>query len=373
MTKKILIAVCFLSAVSFSLSAEDYFFYQPDFGWQSPIVMAQGGSFIANASGFDSLIYNPCGYISEKGKFYISIQAEALMNPFALYDDIHNGVGIADLFINQLLSNGLGGGGKVGFGWVGRGVGAAFVVNAGTYFPQKDNLLSAEGIIYADAGLVGGYAHNFKLGALNLGVGGTARVFYRLESTVDFSLVTDLVAGTDIDWSAIPVNGGLSFGFDAGVNLKWRSLTGAVVLRNIGHQWYFFKSGTLGGFTESKLPSGKVSEKYVTPMNLGRTSKIIDPRIHVSYDLPLLIGIDRDYFVDYVPQSFWTGWHIGTEIKLVSVFLFRAGINQGYLTAGMGIDFYIGELSVAVFSREGGRRAGDSQELGASVELLFHF
>jgi hypothetical protein len=366
------------------IMAEDYFYYQPDFGWKSPIVMAQGGSFVANANGFDSLIYNPCGYIGDKGDFYISIQGQGLINLFTLYEDIHADEPAQDILINQLVTNGFGGGAKLGFGWVGRGIGAAFIVNADSYFPQVDNPFSAKGMVYIDAGLIGGYAHNFKLGAINLGVGGTARVFYRWESNVKFTTITDMIVGSDIDFNDIPLLGGMSFGFDAGVNVNWESLTGSVVFRNIGHQWYFFRSGTLGGFLdEKKLPSDKVNEKYVTPMNmgigfdyhpdLGKNAKIIDPRIHLSYEVPLLIGIEAKNYIGYEPHSFWMGWHVGAELKLVNVFIFRAGINQGYLTAGTGIDFYIGELSVAIFSQEGGRRSGASQELGCSVELLFRF
>lgn len=359
-------------------------YLEPEFGWISPSVMAQGGSAVA-ARGFDLLFYNPAGYAEGKGQFHIVISAEGIANPFILLEDFHNGLPIVDAAINQLVANGVGAHARMGLGWVGGGFGAALLFNSGTLLDQTDNTLATSGSAYADIGLTGGYARLFNLpGEMVLGVGGTARIFYRMRSPVSFSDVSPLLTGDELDFSVMSVLGGLGLGLDLGGSLRWKDLYAQVTLKNLGHGWMLYQEGNLEDFFELKPPTGSTGDdRYIIPMtimagveyhpDLGHTARLVDPRVSFSYDVPLLIGIDPLTYQGYVNKTFFHGIHLGGEVRLLNLFLFRAGLNQGYITAGAGIDFRFGELSVALYSREKGRISGDTQEMAGSFQLSFRF
>jgi hypothetical protein len=382
-TKKLisLILLCLTASLA---GAQVTNYLEPEFGWVSPSVMGQGGSF-ASARGFDILFYNPAGYADEPGKFHIVIRAEAITDPFILMEDIHAGEPVADLLINQLVANGMGANAQLGFGWVGRGFGAALVINGGTHFGQTDNTLSAKGYAYTDVGLTGGYSHLFPVGNdLTISVGGTGRIFYRMRAPIDFDSFSSLFTGGELDYSTMSLLGGIGLGADLGAGIRWKSLYGQLSLKNVGHGWMIYKEGSVEDFFKLEMPTeGAGDNRYIIPMSLaagvefhpdlGRSAQLIDPRVSLSYEVPLLIGIDPLAFQGYTNKTFWTGIHLGGELKLLNVFLFRAGLNQGYLTAGMGFDFIIGELAFSLYSRETGRISGDSREMAAAVQLSFRF
>ena len=50
--------------------------------------------------------------------------------------------------------------------------------------------------------------------------------------------------------------------------------------------------------------------------------------------------------------------HLGAETKLTRIFSIRAGLNQGYLTAGLGIDLPVVKVDLATYGEELGGNAG---------------
>ena len=71
--------------------------------------------------------------------------------------------------------------------------------------------------------------------------------------------------------------------------------------------------------------------------------------------------------------SFWTSLHVGAEVSFFSIFMLRAGLNQGYLTAGFGLHLVFFDLNVAYFGRELGSFAGAKQNPGLTAEVAFRF
>jgi hypothetical protein len=60
--------------------------------------------------------------------------------------------------------------------------------------------------------------------------------------------------------------------------------------------------------------------------------------------------------------SFYRTLHLGGETRLIGVLLARLGLNQGYFTAGVGIDLRVLTIDVATYGEELGLNAGDMQD-----------
>lgn len=65
--------------------------------------------------------------------------------------------------------------------------------------------------------------------------------------------------------------------------------------------------------------------------------------------------------------------HFGAEATLFRKFALRAGINQGYPTAGIGFRLGILDLEYAFFQREAGKVAGEKRDTSQVVTLGFQF
>ena len=51
--------------------------------------------------------------------------------------------------------------------------------------------------------------------------------------------------------------------------------------------------------------------------------------------------------------------HLGAEIAFPMILSLRAGLNQGYLTGGLGLDFKVLRFDLATYGEEVGDEAGD--------------
>jgi hypothetical protein len=65
--------------------------------------------------------------------------------------------------------------------------------------------------------------------------------------------------------------------------------------------------------------------------------------------------------------------HAGAELKFFKFIALRAGMNQGYLTMGAGIDLILFELDAALFTQEVGSFPGDKARSGISLQAAVRF
>lgn len=409
--KKISTITLILIILAASLSAEAEFRYDIPFGWQSPEIMAQGGSFTAVASGFNSLMTNPAGFAMTKTYKYIETENEngervvekkekgevtilgalpyAMVNPFMLEADLSAGGEISqdaiiEAVLNQSSTNGIGAGLELGGGYVGHGFGFALINTVDMMFPQADNVMGLNGDVTITSAFVGGYAHKFNLGKLDLSVGADIRPMWRIKARdINIDTVLSLMGGDSegVDLSSIDALTGFAIGFDLGAIAELGMFSFGLSLRDIGHTRYLYQQTDLESLASDPFSgSDYTGLDYITPMSLhlgagihpdlGRISRFIDPKAHVEYVIPM---INPDKVADYESQSFWVNLHAGAEVKLLSFLSLRAGYSSGYLSAGIGLDLYIAELNAALYSVETGSHSGSSQQMGAALELAFRF
>lgn len=420
--RKNLILIFLIAAFAVCLSAEAEYRYDAPFGWQSPEIMAQGGSFTAVASGFNSLMSNPAGFAMSKNYKYTEViddQGErvvekkekgevtvlgllpwATINPFTFADDLKavdpstdsidfsndlTADSITEAVLNQSSTNGIGAGLQLGFGYVGHGLGLGFVTTLDMRFPQTDNILGINGDVTVTSSLIGGYAFQFDLGDFGLSIGADIRPMWRIKiKDINVNTVLGLMGGggsDGVDLSTIDALTGFAIGFDLGAIAEWNMLSLGLSVRDIGHTRYQYQLTSLTELQNDLFNGSEYSGlEYITPMtmriglgihpDLGKLSRFIDPKAHVEYVIPL---IDAESIVGFEEQSFWVNLHAGAEVKLLSFLSVRAGYSSGYLSAGLGIDLFIAELNAAIYSQETGSHAGSNQQMGGSVELAFRF
>ncbi len=370
-------------------------FYSPAFSWTSPEVKAQGGSFIANGSGYNSLLVNPAsfakttekekkdGEVKRKGELtLISIGAGFSGELFQLMEDTRDDAkNPIELILDQVTSNGIGASVQFGSGYVGKGLGIGFMSVTEMNAPQAETTLGVTGDIIMTNGLILGYAHPFELGQFKLVVGGDIRPMHRIFiNDINIRSFTDSLSGgdSDVTFDTVDAMGGFGVGFDLGVDFYWRDLIASMTMRDIGNTRYFFKSmDTLFGM---QFSGNSVDDIYVTPWTLnfgvaysptmGKINRFIDPTIHASWSQPL---VKEDSLYGYSAQSFWTRLDMGAEIVLLSSVALRAGFQGGYFTAGFGLDLFFLELNGALYSEELGTHAGDKSSMGGSMEVAFRF
>ncbi len=412
-----------------SLNAESLFRFDRPFAWTSPEIMAQGGSYTAIASGFNSLMTNPAGLAfnhnrkrvksqfhtnqiyttiqgdtiavlekeatektvyQEKGEVTIlGLQPTITANPFGLLSDMSDFSNIQSLLptlLDQFKSNGLGASVQVGGGYVGHGFGFGLIGYLEGIFPRYRLIASVNGSMTLTVSLVGGYAHKFHFGPVDLAVGADIRPMWRLKvKDLGFNTALEQLDSGGFSLEGLLGSGnaltGWAIGFDAGVLARWRFLSMGLSLRDIAHTRYQYKatnfvSGSLNPFTGSNY-SGI---PFISPMTLnigigvqpdfGRLNRILAFKAHAEFKIPL---INADEVADFVEKSFWSTIHLGTEVKLFDILSLRGGLSSGYLTAGFGLDLWVAELNAAIYSLEVGKQAGDEQQMGVNLELVFRF
>lgn len=395
--KKILNILLILMTVTGVAFAKDRY-YSPAFGWTSPEVKAQGGSFISNGSGYNSLFVNPAsfekyrekekksGEIKRRGEFTaLSMGGSFTGDIYNYLENSRDGeTDILEIVLDQVTSTGVGAAVQVGAGYVGRRFGLGFMTVAGLDAPPVETTLGLYGDMTITSGLVAGYAHPFELGQLKLVVGADVRPMYRIVAKdVNITTIMDSFGDSgdesgDLSLSGVNTLGGFAVGFDLGADLYWRDLITSVTMRDIGSTRYFLKP--IDSAYGVQFANEENDDIYVTPWTLnfgvaynptlGRVNKFIDPTIHGSLTQPLA---REDEIYGYDSQSFWSRLDLGAEVVLLSSVALRAGLQGGYFTAGFGLDLFFIELNGALYTDEMGSHAGDQPQMGGSLEFAIRF
>ncbi len=366
---------------------------------RSPEVMAQGGSFTAVASGYNSLFTNPAGFASDKGQLTIvSANPWVYVRPDAVVDLVNGLMSegsestdpmmeILPLINHQITTGGIGIGFSTGVAWTGKGLGLGVVADVDSYI-YGDTLLGAEGEATATVGLIGGLAIPLNIFGMKLTVGGDVRPMYRAYIPMSNSLVIDLL-GSLSDESADPLAllmgqsayAGVGLGLDAGAMLEIGPFTVGMSLRDLFGTRFNFSQSTLEDIvasleTEGSLPEGtNLEDTYMIPMeinlgaawhpDLGGFSSILDPKIHVDLKDPIPVFKGE--------ASPWSLLHIGAEAKMFRFLSLRGGFCQGYITAGVGMKLLFLDINASVFTLERGRFIGDRPNSGVALEAALRF
>ena len=373
---------------------------EPPFLPMNPEVMAQGGSFVASAHGYNSLFYNPAGFARPGGSFTLASAttwmyarpdrvALALEGLVEVADDTEAIFGLVDVVSEQITTGGFGAGaaGTV-FGIVGGGfgLGATFVIDSYIY---GRTIFGAEGDFSGTFGLIAGYAVPFEIFGIKFSVGGDVRPMMRVRAPITNANVSTILSiatggttsgedtGTAI-LNSINAVYGWGLGFDLGAIMEIAPFSVGIAVKDLFGTSFEYKTSSLKQLVDSELDFEQgtaVTEQYVIPMNIyagvawhpdmGFLRYVFDPILHLGLEDP--IGVFK------YERSPWTLLHVGGEVKLLSMFSVRGGLNQGYLTVGGGAKLLFMDVNFALFTRELGKHIGDRPNSGVSVEAALRF
>ena len=397
--KKILLLIMTILVTAGFLSAGDRYYTSP-FRWYSPEVQGQGGSYFANAQGFNALLYNPAAFyktvekqkrngdIKQNGEITIlSMSSSYSGNIFQFMEeyraDPDNLVGI---ILDQVTDSGLGVGMQVGSGYVGKGFGIGLMSVIDADLPPVETTLGLTADFAWTSGIVAGYAHPFNVGPVKLVAGVDIRPMYRyLIPGVNVSSFLGEDDGTDsessdgLDLTGIDAMAGLGVGVDAAADVYWKDFIFSLVLRDIGNTRFFFKPLNTLGSTEFS-DTDEVEDTYITPWTLnlgtsyhpvfGKLNRFMDFKVHGAWSQPLIF---EETLYGYNAQSFWTKLDLGAEVVFLSSVALRTGFQGGYFTAGFGLDLFFVELNGALYAEELGSNAGVQPKMGGALEMAFRF
>lgn len=388
---KLFTIIIILILFSFTLAySTDSSLLEKPFVPVSPQIMGQGGAFIAGAHGYNALFYNPAGFARSEGSFTITdTTVWVYANPARFMDSIGN-AGTEEItnFVNQeITTGGLGYGFSQGIGYVGGGLGlgAAFIMDSYIYGPTA---LGAEGDITFTLGFIAGLGVPVNLLGIKFNLGADIRPMIRLHAPFAHDTVLDLLnaamSGGDLlaSFSSVNAMHGFGLGLDLGAIAELGNLNVGLSIRDFLGTSFKYTENSFGTIMDSLASSGsfpdsgtEVTEDYHIPMDVGvgvayypdwgLMSALIEPSFYA--DLQDVIGVIRD------KRSPWALLHMGTEVRVLSFLKLRAGLNQGYITLGGGIELLFLDLNFALFTREMGKHLGDRPNSGITIEGAIRF
>jgi len=386
--RRLLSVLVFLAAGSAAFAATiDEIPFQP----MSPDVLGRGGTQIANARGWDALFGNPAGFSRDPSAFTLSSTTSWV---YSRPDELLGLVGqfaagtstptsLLTFMNGQVTRGGMGAGASWGIGYVGGGLGlgAALVLDSILSGPS---LLGVTGDLTGTLGFVVGLAVPFDVGGFKIHVGGDVRPMVRVHAPLDnataLSMLNALANGGDVLAALGTANTfyGVGIGVDAGAiaELGWFNI--GIAIRDLAGTQFRYNYSTFSAVQTAVTSSLQfpttgtleTQDQYVIPMDIGvgldfhpdfgTFNNILDPSITV--EMRNIVGAIAGQ------ASPWTLLHLGAEARLFSFFTVRAGLNQGYLTAGAGLKFLFFDLNGAVFTRELGQYIGDQPLAGMTLD-----
>ena len=372
----------------------------------NPVVMGQGGSFTANATGYPSLFTNPAGFGSSRGHLTIASinpwfhtlpdNIPELIRAIELMDGDEGDEGDEEMFdflVNEITTNGLGLGFAGGIGYTGRGLGLGVTVAGDAFISGRPFPFGVKGVMTSEVSLVGGLALPITLGPARLSLGANVRPFMRVHAPMGSAEVAALLGGlfleddeSDDPFGNLSALNGFGIAIDAGLIAEFSALSFGLSVRDLGNTRLNYSrdsmSDVLDALDAGGLPPAAtdgdryVADTHVIPMrvNLGAAFRPISGPLAVLFD-PVIHGQITDVFdnVSEKPTSIWTRVHLGTEVRLLRFLSARAGLNQGYVTLGGGVHLLFLDVNFAVYTREMGRNPGDKPSSGASIEASIRF
>jgi len=347
--------------------------------------MALGGSFTSIPTAEFSFFGNPAAFAAKKGSMtLLSVDTWAYVKPTTENLEVFNeflkeGSNKAALAGSLMpTNNGIGAGASLGIGYAGRGLGiGAFAISdnwaAGDSLPgatlETDTQISA----------VAGLGFPIEIGdSIRLSIGGDIRPFYRIRGSYSLAeFINAMESGSET--VSDNVNAGFGLAVDLGAHLELGSLGIGLAIRDIAPPFAVW-TGTFDDLADSLetggLPKadGTTKAVFLPSITAGLSWKpkllpgLIDPALYFELQDPIAVFSNADGIGTLLNLM-----HAGAEVKFFKMLSLRAGLNRGWLSAGLGLKLLFVDLNAAVFTEELGPLPGDNPRSGFSLSTAIRF
>jgi hypothetical protein len=364
-----LIAVLF-SVPWIRLSAQAFLEQSPQF--TSARLSAIGGIHAGLADDITTLFSNPAGFRSAGPQFTVSEVAVHLAgpvfdlagvfsklssssNPAALLTDPNIIAVLTDLYTSFSLN------GPISFGYVGNGLGFGFFNSTGIVLTTQGTLPTVSAAAQENLMFVGGFSVPIPLpdsmrSTLDLGV--SLKLFAQgtiLMSQSILSLLSIIQSGNPSALLNQPFNLDVGVGVDAGILYSWnKTISVGIVGRNlytpVSRSQY--ASVTAVGTATPTVTYG------IAPADLS-AGVMYSPQLEMlrPYITSLKVMLDYSDILDFWTHPATTSnpiLHVGTGIELtvLRILALRAGLGDGYFSAGAGVNLTMFQLDLAIYGNE---------------------
>jgi len=227
-----------------------------------------------------------------------------------------------------------------------------------------------------------GYGHKFDLGVNDIAVGVSGKVF---ANVLDLGItgkslteIMDLFAGEESseDSSAstvnIPLTSTIGFGINAGVQYRYADFL------NVGLVWnnVFSSTKTANYDLENEEQPLSFDGEDVVKGKLTPTVALgVGVKVPINFIITSLTAyVDHENILDFFPgdklvRNPILGFNAGVEAVVLKMISLRAGINESYISAGVGLRLLAINIDFAVFGSELGLEPGARPQLNTALSI----
>jgi hypothetical protein len=376
-----------LLVASTTLSARSFTFLAPEFA--SARLDALGGMHAALADDISTLFSNPAGFRQAGPQLSVSELTLNLSGPvFSMTDLVLKVMAgedpltlladpdVADLLTSLYASGGVNG--PLSFGYVGDGLGFGFFNSTGLTFTTQGTVPTVTAILQENIVFVGGYAFAIPLpptlrSTLDLGVS------LKLNTQGDMRMIesiSSLLSSSIPDLTTLPLDVYVGIGVDAGILYTWnKTISVGIVGRNLYAPALknSYSALTDFGATPPTLSYGSMPLDLTAGIlyspGLGRLER---------YITKLKLMLDYSDILDFLTHPVTSTnpfLHVGAGVEMVmlQILSLRAGFDEGYFSAGLGLDLSVFKLNLTMFGSELSTEPGLRPVYNLLVGLEFRY
>jgi len=355
---------------------------------------ALGGMHAALADDISTLFSNPAGFRSADPQFSVTELSANLTGPlFSIADLVMKMSGgadplsmIADANVQKLLTSLYASAllnGPLAFGYVGDGLGFGFFNSSGLTLNTQGTVPTMYASVNEDLLFVGGYAFRIPLpqamrSTLDLGISIKAFAEGSVEMSESILDFLSLFSSPILDiLQAQPFTMDVGFGVDTGILYSWNKtfsfgIVGrdlyAPVVRNAYASFTAFSTGSAAAMTYGTVPCDLSAGILFSP-GLGSWES------YISHFKVLLDYKDIIDFLTHPDTATNPVLHvgIGVECVLLDILALRGGFNEGYFSAGLGMDLTAFRLNLSMYGTELSTEPGMRPAYNLLVSIEFTY
>jgi hypothetical protein len=345
------------------LSAQAFVTQSPQF--TSARLSAIGGIHAALADDITTLFSNPAGFRRAGPQFSVSEASVHIAGPVLSIASLVGSIagssnpaaivadpGVVALLTNLYASAALNG--PISFGYVGDGLGFGFFNSTGVTLTTVGTIPTVTAAAQENLMFVGGYSLSIPLpqesrSTLDLGL--SLKLFAQGTIALNqdiLSLISLFGSGGFSSLLSQPLNLDIGVGVDAGVLYSWnRTVSFGIVGRNL-----------YTPVVRSQYPSSGPAVYGVAPVDLS-AGAMYSP--HPEWLEPFItsvkIMLDYSDILDFLTHPATATnpiLHVGAGVELVilRILALRGGLDNGYFSAGMGVNLTAFQLDFALYGSE---------------------
>ncbi|HET6484928.1 MAG TPA: hypothetical protein VFH83_00825 [Spirochaetia bacterium] len=355
---------------------------------------ALGGLHAALADDLGSLFSNPAGFALAGPQLSVSEVTLHLTGPvFSIADLVYKGTTGTDFTtllqtpsVISLLSSLFASGtlnGPLALGYVGGGLGFGIFNASNVTFTTVGTPPTVTASIGEDVIFAGGYAFAIPLPASwksKLDIGATLKAFARADVTLRESILDVLTLLAAPDVSIIynqPFELDAGIGVDVGIRYSWNdTISFGVVGRNLYAPALVNSYTTFSAFGQGAAPTMSFG---TVPLDLA-AGFAFTPNLGAlePYLGGLKVLLDYQDILDFLTHPTTASnpvLHVGLgiEFQLLQILALRAGFNEGYFSAGAGLNLSVFRLNLTMYGSELSLEPGLRPAYNLIVGLEFRY